>query len=107
LFVILRRTDESMWVEKAKAIRERGGMALLNTHPDYMLEPRWVDVYRRFLEAFADDESAWRALPSEVSSWWRRRAASSIELDGDGWRVVGPAAGEARVVLAGSADQAA
>jgi peptidoglycan/xylan/chitin deacetylase (PgdA/CDA1 family) len=99
LFVILRR-DESAWIEKARAVRDRGGMALLITHPDYMLEPSSLEQYRRFLDAFAGDEELWRALPRDVSAWWRRRAASSIERDGDGWKVVGPAAGEAAIATA-------
>jgi hypothetical protein len=99
LFVILQR-DEGAWIEKADELRTRGGMALLITHPDYMIESERLEAYTRFLDRYADDESAWRALPCEVSAWWRRRAASSIERDGDGWRVSGPAAGEATVSLA-------
>jgi hypothetical protein len=100
LFAILRRTDERTWVEKASAIRDRGGMALMITHPDYMLERRYLDVYRRYLDAFAGDESVWRALPRDVSGWWRRRAESQLVAAGDGWRVEGPAAAEAAVALA-------
>jgi hypothetical protein len=99
LFVILRR-DESAWIEKARAARDRGGMALLITHPDYMLSPESLEAYRRFLDGFARDEGLWRALPQEVSAWWRRRAASSVErVDGE-WKVVGPAADEAVIALA-------
>jgi hypothetical protein len=75
-------------------------MALLITHPDYMLERERLDVYDRFLASFAGDETMWAALPRDVASWWRRRAASSIERGDDGgWRVTGAAAGEARVEL--------
>jgi hypothetical protein len=100
LFVILRR-DESAWLEKTAFLREQGGMALLITHPDYMYEGPRLDAYDRFLEANAGDETVWRALPSQVSAWWRRRAASHIEPGPDSWRVVGPAADEARIELAG------
>jgi hypothetical protein len=100
LFVILGHRDESVWVEKADALRGRGGMALLLTHPDY-LDQVGLDPYRRLLERYADDPTAWRALPSEVSAWWRRRAASRIVPDGDGWAVEGPAAGEAVIAFAG------
>lgn len=100
LFAILGHTDETAWVEKAEQIRARGGMALLNAHPDYLLEDSAVRLYERFLARFAADEGAWRALPREVGAWWRRRAASHLEPAGEGWRVVGPAAGEGRIVLA-------
>jgi peptidoglycan/xylan/chitin deacetylase (PgdA/CDA1 family) len=100
LFVILRR-DESAWLEKTAFLRDRRGMALLITHPDYMLERSRLEAYERFLQANREDESLWRALPRDVSAWWRRRADSRIEPGPHGWQVVGPAAGEAQVELAG------
>jgi hypothetical protein len=99
LFVILGRRDEQPWLEKARAIRERGGMALLITHPDYLLKAHWTDVYARFLATFRDDPTVWQALPRDVSAWWRRRAESIVEPNGEGWEVTGPAAGEATVGL--------
>jgi hypothetical protein len=99
LFVILRR-DESVWIEKTRFLRDHAGMALLITHPDYMLERDRLDVYDRFLTTFAGDETMWAALPRDVASWWRRRAASTVERDEDrGWRVAGAAADDARVEL--------
>jgi hypothetical protein len=97
LLVILRQPAERVWREQASFLRERGGMALLLTHPDYLLAPEARAMYRRFLEAFASDPQAWRALPREVSAWWRRRAASTIERRDGGWIVVGAAAGEGRI----------
>jgi hypothetical protein len=98
IFVILGR-DESVWLDKVAALRTRGGMALLVTHPDYFAEPGLRDGYRRLLEAYRHDASVWKALPREVAEWWRRRAATSIEHRADGWVAVGPAAGEASVGL--------
>jgi hypothetical protein len=97
LFVILRHRDEHAWVEKAQALRARGGMAMIDTHPDYLLDQRILTAYRRLLERFAADDTAWKALPAEVSAWWRRRAASRVERVGGEWTVTGPAAEEARV----------
>ena len=97
LFVILRRRDEQAWVQKAEFLRSRGGMALLDTHPDYLTDPRIFGSYRRFLERFAEDPGAWKVLPREASAWWRRRAESRLLRAGDDWRVTGPAAAEARV----------
>ena len=98
MFVILRRRDEEAWVEKAHFLRSRGGMALMVTHPDYLTDEVRLDAYRRFLQRFARDTVAWKALPSEVSAWWRRRAQSSLIWSGSAWHVVGPAAGEASVL---------
>jgi hypothetical protein len=99
LFVILGQEDETMWIQKADFLRGRGGMALIDTHPDYLIDERIFGAYARFLDHFASDPTAWRALPREVSAWWRRRAASWLEHDGVAWRVVGPAAEEGWVVL--------
>jgi hypothetical protein len=101
LFVLLRKPDESLWLEKAGVLRDRGGMALLVTHPDYMLDELRLGAYKRFLERFHDDETVWKALPSEVSSWWRRRAQTRIEPADGGWRLVGPAAVDGRVEVVG------
>lgn len=102
LFELLAQEDGRVWFEKASFLRERGGIALLLTHPDYMLQPVRLAEYERFLSHVACDSSAWLALPREVAAWWRRRAASSLELHGAAWRVVGPAANDARVVLGSS-----
>jgi hypothetical protein len=99
LFVILRHRDERAWVEKAELLRERGGMALIDTHPDYLVDRPAMDAYRALLERFAADETAWKALPRDVSAWWRRRAASRVERVDGSWTVTGPAATEARVEL--------
>ncbi|HXG39632.1 MAG TPA: hypothetical protein VNJ28_01705, partial [Candidatus Limnocylindrales bacterium] len=97
LFAILRTVDAEPWIAKASVLRERGGMALLITHPDYLVGARELGVYRAFLAHFAADDRAWRALPREVAAWWRRRAASEIRRVDGSWRVVGPAAGDAEV----------
>jgi hypothetical protein len=99
LFAILGHEDERAWVEKAEFLRRKGGMALLITHPDYMLDEAPRQAYARFLRRFQDDPGVWSALPHEVSSWWRRRAASHLEAAAAGWRIVGPAAGEGDVAF--------
>jgi hypothetical protein len=40
-------------------------------------------------------------LPREAAAWWRRRQASSLVVEGERWRVEGPAAAEAAVELLG------
>lgn len=101
LFVVLRARDGRLWVDKAERIRASGGLALLITHPDYVDEAPVAQAYAELLAHFADDPGVWRALPAEVAGWWRRRAASRVESDGGGWRVSGPAAGEASIRLTG------
>jgi peptidoglycan/xylan/chitin deacetylase (PgdA/CDA1 family) len=100
LFVILGEKDERLWLEKADFLRERGGMALIVTHPDYFVDERILNAYERFIRRYVDAPGAWKALPRDVSMWWRRRAESRIELTADGWQAVGPAAAEARIDFA-------
>jgi hypothetical protein len=97
LFVILRRSDEQLWVEKAEFLRRRAGLVLLDTHPDYLIDETVFRAYQRLLERYANDNDAWKALPAEVSNWWRRRAASRLERADGEWLVTGPAAQDARV----------
>jgi hypothetical protein len=97
LFVILRHDDEACWVTKTEFLRDRGGLALMNAHPDYLVNERIFGAYARYLDRFAEDDTAWKTIPAEVADWWRRRAASTIELRGEDFVVAGPAAGEARI----------
>ena len=96
LFVILRR-DESLWREKLELLRARGGMALAIVHPDYMLEGGRLDAYRRLLESVRCDPEAWTPLPYEMAAWWRRRAATTLQLIEGEWQLCGPAAGEGAI----------
>jgi peptidoglycan/xylan/chitin deacetylase (PgdA/CDA1 family) len=98
-FRILRQ-GESLWRAKIELLRERGGMALLLTHPDYLRDPAMLRSYERILQDCAADETAWHALPREVSDWWRRRAATSLELVDGAWRATGPCNGEAEIRFA-------
>ena len=97
LFDLLGHEDAAVWLEKARFLRDRGGMALFLTHPDYVGNRKLVPAYRRVLEEFDDDETVWKALPREVSDWWRRRSQSTLHASDGEWSVAGPAANEARV----------
>ena len=97
LFVILRARDAQPWLDKTARIRTRGGMALIITHPDYVVQAPIAAAYEQLLTSVAQDETVWRALPSEVADWWDRRAASSIVRNGSDWTITGPAAREASI----------
>jgi hypothetical protein len=97
LFELLGSAEAREWWEKASYLRDQGGMAVVLTHPDYLLEPSRLRVYERFVEWLAADADAWHALPRDVSAWWRRRAASLPVRYGDAWHVEGPAGAEARI----------
>ena len=100
LFAILQNPEASTWLQKAHLLRERRGMVLILTHPDYAHDRRIVDGYRRLLDEFAGDDTVWHALPRDVATWWRNRAVSRICDGEDGWRIAGPAAADGRVRFA-------
>ncbi len=78
LFVVLQERTDRIWKQKLEWIVERGGMALMNTHPDYMHFGRSercdefaADRYMNFL-AYVKETYAgafWHALPREVASF--------------------------------------
>jgi hypothetical protein len=98
LFEILGGADD-IWRTKARFIRERGGMALVLTHPDYAANDKLRQGYSDLLGEFHDDETAWKVLPREVSGWWLRRSASRPSRAEGDWVVAGPAAGLGRVAF--------
>ncbi len=79
LFVILRERTIDIWKQKLDWIVERGGMVLLNTHPDYMCFSRdqqrdeFPVAYYEELLAYVRDKyrgQFWSALPREVARYY-------------------------------------
>lgn len=70
---ILGERTPNIWLEKIDFIEKFHGMALLNTHPDYLSNPSNWDVYSDFLNKMKDRKAYWHALPREIANWWRAR----------------------------------
>jgi hypothetical protein len=104
LFVILRAQDARTWLDKVAWIRERGGLAVVLTHPDYVHAAPALPAYEELLTTVAADPEVWRPLPKEVAAWWRRRAETEVVPDGLGWSLAGPGAHEARIRLTSPAE---
>jgi hypothetical protein len=96
LFSILGHRDGSLWLDKARELRRRGGLVLVLSHPDYATGAA-ATAWQALLEEFRSDPTMWQPVAHEAATWWRARAASRLVRDADGWRVVGPAAERARV----------
>jgi hypothetical protein len=73
---VLGERSARTWLEKTAFIARFSGMALLNTHPDYLRDPARWRPYQEFLERMAGAADHWHALPREVARWWRRRLAA-------------------------------
>jgi hypothetical protein len=80
LFLVLRERNTAIWEEKLEWLVGCGGMALMNTHPDYMSFDRLpardefdAALYERFLLHVKKkyDGTFWHALPREVAAWVR------------------------------------
>lgn len=73
---VLGEPGPRLWLEKAAYLERWCGMALLNTHPDYLSLPGRWHVYAGLLEELRARSRYWNALPRDVARWWRRRAAA-------------------------------
>jgi len=79
LFTILREPDSDIWKQKLDWIAAQGGMALLNTHPDYMCfngesarDEFPVERYEEFLSYVHRqyEGDCWVATPREVARYY-------------------------------------
>jgi glycosyltransferase involved in cell wall biosynthesis len=79
LFIVLQESSIDIWKKKLDWIAERGGMALLNTHPDYMCfkgkktrDEFPVALYEEFLSYARQkyEDAFWSANPQEVSRFY-------------------------------------
>jgi hypothetical protein len=81
LFVLMKEDNVDIWKEKLNWIAENGGMALVNTHPDYMnFENRVCSIdeypakfYMEFLAFLKEKyhEQYWNALPHQVALFYK------------------------------------
>ncbi len=82
LYIIMRENNIDIWKKKLDWIAEHGGMALLNTHPDYMnfggnkrrAEEYPAAFYREFLHYVKSryEGRFWHALPRDVARWGKK-----------------------------------
>lgn len=81
LFVVLKQRNIEIWTRKLRWLAEKGGMAMLDTHPDYMAMPGDqpgayefpIQYYRDFLDHIRTEYAGryWVALPREVAAYCR------------------------------------
>lgn len=81
LFVVLKQRNIDIWTKKLRWLAEKGAMAMLDTHPDYMAMPGDqpsafefpVQYYRDFLNHIRSEYTGhyWATLPREVAAYCR------------------------------------
>jgi predicted glycosyltransferase len=89
LLVILKEENIGIWKQKIDWIAENGGMAALNTHPDYMSfdgaepgrEEYPVAHYLEFLNYIQTRYAGqyWHVLPRDMARYWRTTAAAKSQ----------------------------
>lgn len=80
LFVLMGEKGSGIWEKKLGWIAKKGGMALLNTHPDYMNfnggddgpEQYSYKLYEEFLTCIKSkhENRYWHVLPREMTRFW-------------------------------------
>ena len=76
---VLGEKSPRIWLEKVDYIERYHGMALVNTHPDYLKSKSTWDVYYEFLKEMKKRDCYWHALPGDLARWWKERIASPPE----------------------------
>jgi len=74
---VLGETTPRLWLEKVEFVQAHHGMALLNTHPDYLRKPHTRRVYSEFLAAMRERADFHHGLPRDIARWWRARATAT------------------------------
>jgi peptidoglycan/xylan/chitin deacetylase (PgdA/CDA1 family) len=77
---IVGASTAQIWLDKVTFIERYCGMALVNSHPDYLSAPGTWRVYEELLAAMQKRQGVWHALPRDVARWWRMRSASALTM---------------------------
>jgi glycosyltransferase involved in cell wall biosynthesis/peptidoglycan/xylan/chitin deacetylase (PgdA/CDA1 family) len=83
MFLVLEETSPEIWKKKLAWIVQRGGMVLLNVHPDYVgfkngsmeISEYPSAFYEDFLKHIAENYKGayWNALPKEIAGWYKEK----------------------------------
>ena len=91
LFLLLHERTPGIWLRKTDWIAEHGGMALLDTHPDYMCFDAQsrrsgefdVKLYREFLQTVIRqyENAFWNALPRSLAAYaWQNLEREPVQI---------------------------
>lgn len=88
LFILMQEKNIDIWKKKLDWIVAQGGMALINTHPDYMnfgdetlkREEYPVKYYEELLEHITSKYKGqyWQALPRTMASFWQANQVQKL-----------------------------
>jgi hypothetical protein len=82
LFVLMKEKTIDIWKKKLDWIVQKGGMALVITHPDYMnfnktrgkIDEYPISLYKELLNYVKSNYEGqyWNVLPKEIAHFWRQ-----------------------------------
>ena len=97
LYILMKEKNIGIWKRKLDWIAEKGGMALMNVHPDYLMmsgkdkgsERYPLDYYIEFLQYVSGryENKFWHALPADVASFIHDAPAETMKFREEGWRL--------------------
>jgi len=89
LFILMRQKNIDIWKRKLDWIAEKGGMALVIAHPDYMnieggksaIDEYPIGYYLDFLFYIKNkyENQYWPALPKEIAQFWKRQMTNTLD----------------------------
>lgn len=89
VFILMQEKDIDIWKRKLDWVASHGGMALLNTHPDYMnfsggklgIEEYPAKYYEHFLEYVQSKYQGhyWHALPADVARFVKTNMVEALK----------------------------
>ena len=82
LFILMKEKNIRIWTDKLNWVSEKKGMALFNSHPDYMNFNKQkngsleydIELYTQFLEHIKNQYKGqyWHALPKDIARFWQQ-----------------------------------
>ena len=87
LGIVLGETTAELWLKKLNFIEKNFGMALVNTHPDYLIDEEIFSIYSDFLLAVKEKGSFWHALPYKAARWWKIRSSMPFDENSNDFKL--------------------
>ena len=91
LFLLLKEDSIDIWKQKLDWVARKGGLALVNVHPDYLgfngqqkrVSEYSLQLYLDLLEYVTNrySDQCWFALPKEVAHYFRANMAAPSDMD--------------------------
>jgi len=106
LFHILNDYSIDIWKKQIDIITAKHGLMSFIVHPDYLMKPRELSVYRvllDYLTRVGQEKAVWLTTPGEVNRWWRQRAEMRLVENDQGWQIEGD--GKERACIAYASEE--